>query len=218
LRGLVKFAGFTNARIPWPTVKKCGSASLILCGDLIRAVKTESKPAVAYYWGVCDATVKNWKRILKVPAMTEGSRRLVRLGVELARLPQCRAKLSAALRGHPVSPRHILEMRSGARRGYQDRRKARRAEYLRTGRFPPATVADLWLPEEEKLLGSVPDRDLVPIIGRTLGSIRKRRMDLNIRVKRAPRPPRANSWTQEELAALGTGPDRQVAQSLGRSL
>jgi hypothetical protein len=46
--GKVRVLGLTAARVPWPVTKR---ASLILRGDLIRAVRLESNQAVAYWWG-----------------------------------------------------------------------------------------------------------------------------------------------------------------------
>lgn len=119
---------------------------------------------MAYNWGVCDATVKNWKRILKVPAMTEGSRRLVRLGAELARLPQSRAKLSAAKRGRPVSPKHILAC-------YQ------------AGPTRP------WTPAEEAWLGMDSDEVIAKKLGRSVIAIQLRRARNGIRLRHPKKRP-----------------------------
>lgn len=51
-RRLVKVDGLTDAPVIWPVTQKAGPRSLILCGDLVRAVQTESVPAVAAHWGV----------------------------------------------------------------------------------------------------------------------------------------------------------------------
>ena len=59
-----------------PYVKKPGLHSRIVCGDLIRAVQTESEIAVAHHWGVTPNTVSRWRQALCVPRMTEGSRKL----------------------------------------------------------------------------------------------------------------------------------------------
>src|SRR5579884_614707 len=79
LRGEVKVKGFTDARIPWPYggcrgIK--GRASLILCGDLIRAVQCESALAVCFWWGVGSTTVSRWRRALQTPVVNEGTSRL----------------------------------------------------------------------------------------------------------------------------------------------
>src|SRR5271157_3784523 len=72
----VVVGGMTDAPIQWPYAKKQGHHSCVVCGDLIRAVQSESEIAVAYHWGVTPETVKHWRRALGVPRMTDGSRKL----------------------------------------------------------------------------------------------------------------------------------------------
>ena len=109
VRGKVPFGRFSNALIPWPKAKrqgKGGSGGFILCGDLLRALECESAPAISYHWGVCRATVGNWRRALELEGRTAGAQRLVSLGVELARLPVSRKKIADAARGRVLSTRH----------------------------------------------------------------------------------------------------------------
>ena len=42
-------AGISDAPIQWPFAKKRGNRSLILCGDLIRAVTVEAAVAVGHH-------------------------------------------------------------------------------------------------------------------------------------------------------------------------
>jgi hypothetical protein len=51
---------------------------LIVCGDLVKAVRRESEVAVAHWWGVTAQTVRVWRKALGVPKMNEGSARLHR--------------------------------------------------------------------------------------------------------------------------------------------
>jgi len=68
--------GFTAAPIPWPyAARQGGNPPLILCGDLVRAVSTESAAAVAWYWGVSRSVVHDWRRVLGVGRFTAGTRR-----------------------------------------------------------------------------------------------------------------------------------------------
>jgi hypothetical protein len=53
-------------------------STLILYGDLARAVRRESAVAVAHAWGVTAQTVTKWRRALGVPRATEGTSRLHR--------------------------------------------------------------------------------------------------------------------------------------------
>jgi len=95
--GSVVVAGLTDgptatgrgAPLSWPYAEGVGrKRSLLLVGDLVRAVRTESERAVAAAWGVSRATVGRWRRALGVGRMTEGTRRLwvelvgVRIGPE----------------------------------------------------------------------------------------------------------------------------------------
>src|SRR5437899_3057026 len=164
IRGKVRFGTFSNGLIPWPKAKrqgKSGSGGFILCGDLLQALEKECGFAVSHHWGVCRATVGNWRRALEMKGRTEGAQRLVSLGVELAKLPQSRKKIADAARGRKLSPAHKSKLFAGIRRGWKERFEARRAEYRRTGRFGKATKSDPWLPEEEKLLPKLPTAELV---------------------------------------------------------
>ncbi len=73
----VKVRRITDAPIQWPATRGGPLASPILCGDLIRAVRVESEIAVAHHWGVNENTVSLWRRALGVPAVTNGTRRLL---------------------------------------------------------------------------------------------------------------------------------------------
>src|SRR5262249_33653375 len=53
MRGKIAVAGLSDAPIQWPYVPQPGGngyRSLILCGDLVRAVRRESGIAVAHWW------------------------------------------------------------------------------------------------------------------------------------------------------------------------
>jgi hypothetical protein len=49
-RGAVTVHALTDAPIPWPVGKRGRALSLVLCGDLARAVRRESVVAVAHWW------------------------------------------------------------------------------------------------------------------------------------------------------------------------
>jgi transposase-like protein len=104
----VVVAGISDAAIQWPYAKRRGNRSLILCGDLIKAVALESETAVAHHWGVSASTVYTWRRALGVSRNTIGSVRLIRhyigIGRENSRLPESRAKMSAAQARRPPCP------------------------------------------------------------------------------------------------------------------
>jgi len=221
VRGQVPFGYFTNALIPWPKARrsgKSGSGGHVLCGDLLRALAHESGPAICHYWGVSHSTVVNWRRLLGLVShtqRTEGAQRLVKLGVELAKLPQSREKLAQAHRGLVLSARHKARFHSAMHQGWRQRFKARRAAYQKTGRFPQATKSDPWIPEEEKLLSQLPTGELVRVLGRSTRSIQARRSLQGIRIRR---PWVEKLWEPHELRWLGTDSDRVIAARLGRTL
>lgn len=116
--GRVEVGGYSDGRIPWPKRKRTGKASLILCGDLIRAVKTESSLAIHHWFGVSVTTVWKWRKALGVEFDNcAGTQRLYRdykpeklpdeiaaTGRETARTEAVRAKVSATKRGKSVPP------------------------------------------------------------------------------------------------------------------
>lgn len=216
VRGTVQFGGFTNAPIPWPTVKKTGRASLALCGDLVRALRKESRPAITYHWGVSSATVGTWRRVLGLHGRTDGAERLVRIGVELARLPESRAKISAAARGRKLNDRRKRRLFDGIKKSWARRWRARRAMWRREGKFPPRSPGLApWLPEEERMLGKRPDQELVEILGRGLFAIRGRRLQLGIRYAFSTH---FRVWTPQMDKLLGTRSDQDIATKLGRTV
>ena len=75
VRGTVTVGGYSDAPIPWPRVKKGGNPCLILCGDLARAVLSESNVAVCYHFGVSTHTVSKRCKALGVPEQNEGTLR-----------------------------------------------------------------------------------------------------------------------------------------------
>jgi transposase-like protein len=221
IRGQVKFSHFTNARIPWPKCKKPksisggGSGGFVLCGDLVRALTDESAPAIAYHWGVSQATITNWRRALELRGLNAGSHRLMEIGVELARRPESRAKNSASKQGKVLSRTNKLRLFAGIKAGWKERFEARREDYRRTGRFPKATKSDPWIPEEEELLAKHSTTELVRIIRRTRKGIVVRRLSLGIRTRP---PPIRRSWIESETKMLGTDTDDAIAKRLERSV
>lgn len=75
IKGTVTVGGFRNAPIPWPYAKQRGCPP-ILCGDIVRAIRRESRTAICHHFGVSREIVRRWRRALKVPVHTEGTRRL----------------------------------------------------------------------------------------------------------------------------------------------
>lgn len=116
--GRVEVGGWSNGRIPWPRRKKTGKHSLILCGDLVRAVRTESALAVEYWFGVGATTIAKWRIALGVTAQNNtGTKSLYQFykplkltedraekGRKNARAPKAIAKMAESKRGKPAHP------------------------------------------------------------------------------------------------------------------
>ena len=77
--GRVEVGGYSDGPVPWPRRLKTGRPSLILCGDLVRAVRTESAVAIAHHFGVGSVTVSKWRVALGVDRQNnEGTQSLYR--------------------------------------------------------------------------------------------------------------------------------------------
>jgi len=122
VRGELRIVGVTDARIPWPLGHSGrGARSLVVYGDLARAIRRESVSAICHWFGVHDLTVWKWRKALGVPERNYGTRKLweanmaagsylngVKAGTAKARDPVRRATIAAALRGKR-RPRHVVE-------------------------------------------------------------------------------------------------------------
>ena len=76
LKGRQRIGGLTDAPIPWPySAERAGGSgrSLILCGDLVRAVQTESVQSICHHWNVGRKVVGEWRKALGVGRMTAGT-------------------------------------------------------------------------------------------------------------------------------------------------
>lgn len=84
IRGEVEVHGVTEGArstadgpLAWPYVEPCpgtGRLTLLLLGDLARAVRVESVQAVCHYWGVSRYTVRRWRRALGVGVLNASRR------------------------------------------------------------------------------------------------------------------------------------------------
>lgn len=113
----IRVGGFTDALIAWPRAMKTGRPSLIVCDDLVRAIRLESELAVAEHWGVSVTTVWKWRKALDVDRVTRGTAELLKdnsalgrltdgpaRGRESARTPEARQKISESKRAQPAAP------------------------------------------------------------------------------------------------------------------
>ncbi len=223
----VTVKGMTDARIPWPLTRTNNRWSPILCGDLVRAVRTESSLAVGHHWGVHHVTVWKWRRALGVPPMTNGSRRLrieyaietltpeVRAkGKAAMHTPEVRAKLSAARKGRPQHPNTIEACRRLGQRPKSEEWKRRLSERSRRMWETPEAHGlpsrRHWTDEQLALIGTASDRAVATALGLPIKAVKYKREKLGISLL-------AERWKPEQIASLGTAPDAQLANAFGKS-
>jgi len=175
--------GYSNALIPWPTA--VGHAKqLIVCGDLVRALKTESVLAVSFHFGISRALVSEYRHRLGIERLTPGSMRLFRRTIDLARTSEARAKISRHHegRGDTMTPEAREKLREIQRRPKSEPWKQRMAERLGR-RFAFSGRPARWTEEELKMLGTRPDREVARLLNRSLSSVKGKKFQL-LREKR----------------------------------
>jgi hypothetical protein len=211
MRGLLKVGTWSNGPIPWPQRYRTGS--IILCGDLVRAVKLESVEAVCHHWGVCRNVVQKWRHALGVKGFTPGTRQLQKEVHHNADSParkraEARANQPTAIlsRGKLAHERAHPLVRPASSELVRER-------MARTRRHINPALR-LWSDEEEKLLGTARDEDVARQINRSKAAVQARRNFLGIPALNYlySRP-----WTEEEDLLLGVVPDRVLAKRLNRT-
>jgi hypothetical protein len=225
----VVVGGVTDAPIQWPYARAAGPPGPIVCGELIRAVQTESAIAVAHHWGVSTATVKKWRRALGVPASTNGTRRLrISYGYErmespenwaklqvAAHSPEARAKLQASCLGRPPDPKAVAALRKAAQRPKSEdwkRGQSERSQKMWANAEDHGLRAQHhWTDDEIATLGTMSDQKIAAAMNLPLHVIVHKRRSLH-------RSSTLHSWTDDEIRLLGTDTDQEVARTLGRSV
>ncbi|MGD0767473.1 MAG: hypothetical protein ABSB42_04535 [Tepidisphaeraceae bacterium] len=175
---------YSDGLITWPCAKRSGTPSLILCGDLVNAVRCESKPAIAHHFGVSPSTVGKWRRALDVPAYNEGTRALFRQitnertddRLERARrnsrTPAALAKTSAKLKGRTIPPHVIEAVRNAAQRPRSSAWREKMVAYWRRRGHPVGhPERRFWTEHEIRLLRTGPAAEVARKIGRSLGAV-----------------------------------------------
>ncbi len=177
--------GVSGGPLPWPLVRPIqgGRPVPALTGDLLDAVRRESKQAIAHWWSVSGKTVWRWRCVLEVPEHNEGTLRLRRdyaaqtLQTKLAKAraaaatrdPKRRARASALWKGRRRPPAVIAKMRAALlgrqitpewRRRISDQKRRAAAHYRSTGRpwtaAEDALVRRLAIPQAARRLGRSP--------------------------------------------------------------
>ena len=194
-RGTVQVGGHTDAPIPWPRLLKTGLHVHIMCGDLIKAIQTESSLAIQYWFGVSRGTVSNWRRALGVGRNTLGTFKLaqemidVRMteeekerGRTLSKRPEAIAKLKASKTGKPAHPNSLEALDRGRRQ------KRSKAVYAQMGKVLSQKWANgeivhpnAWSDEELGLLGTDTDSAIAEKLGRSIVGVAHKRRRLGIK-------------------------------------
>jgi len=183
LRGTVKVGGYSDAPIPWPRIWR--RRSLVICGDLLRALRTESVYAVSYHWGLSRAIVSYYRQQLSIPRHNPGTYRLFReIVIEAARTPEACAKICAAKEGKPSteSVRDRERLRRIQRRPKSKSWRRKMSERLRR-RFGLLGPFRPWTPKELAMVGTRPDREVARRINRSLSSVRAKKFVLRATLK-----------------------------------
>jgi predicted RNA-binding Zn-ribbon protein involved in translation (DUF1610 family) len=189
----LRVAGLTDAPIVWPYGPR---RSLIVCGDLLRAIRTEGASAVAYHWGVNLDTVWAWRKAVGVPQFTEGTIHLFHnaAGEKAASDPdrararshtvEARAKMSATRTGRPSHPNTRKAASEVARRPKSESFRRLMSERVRleweSGLRKGHPPGRSWTDDELALLGTDTDASIAQAIGRTPSAVQKIRLRFGI--------------------------------------
>lgn len=220
-------AGRSDAPIPWPFRKGQGRPSCILCGDLIRAVKTESEIAVAHHWGVDKKTVWAWRKALDVPRMTKGGTQLAidyvpeRLTDEARAVqkvvmdqPEVRAKIRASKVGKPLHPNLVAAQREAVKKpkskAWKKKASARMSAIWAHPEEHGLSACHHWTEEQIALLGTDTDGAIAERLGIPPFKVENKRRQLGI-------PGFQEPWRPAEIALLGTMTDRRAAWLIART-
>lgn len=210
VRGEKKVVGISDAPISWPQAANndVGRPYLILCGDLVKAIRRESATAVAHWWGVTNETVSHWRRSLGVTPGTEGTKARLRelfvgrLTAEVvARRTTATAEAQRKRRGRKA-PRHVIEAMRKANLGRKNSAEslARMSEAARRCERKPPPGGRLWMPEEDEAVRTLPG-------GESLGSLSSQRAaavsKLHVSAFCSPPPPWL--WPAQRISRRSSG-------------
>jgi len=189
LRGELEVGGYNDALIPWPVALQ-HSRQLIVCGDLVRALKTESRLAVAFHFGISRQMVSEYRRRLGVERYTPGSMRLFWRNVNLARTPEAREKMSQQREGRadlmpPDAREKLHEIQKRPKSEDWKRRMSERQQRRNLLAGRPAK----WTDEELKLIGTRPDREVAKLLNRSFSAVKGKKFELQKKARKALRHP-----------------------------
>ena len=151
----------------------------IICGDLLKALQTESRLAVSFHFGISQGMVSEYRRKLGIERLNAGSIRLFWRNIELARTDEARAKISSRHegRGDTMSPEDREKLREVQRRPKPKAWRRKMAERWRR-RFDAVGAPVQWTEEELKVIGSRPDREVAKLMNRSLSAVKAKKFQL----------------------------------------
>jgi hypothetical protein len=195
--GDVVIVGTSNGRIAWPVARRPGArgrASLVLYGDLARAVRQETGLAIKYWFGAGTSAVDFMRKALDVPQVNPGTltrmRELTNLpafkAMQLkawskARDPERRRKIAEARRGvkrSPVTVEKIAASLRGKRRSTAAKQK--HSETNRARGIRPPWLQPAWSEAEYEMLRTLPAVKVAKRTGRTLSAVYSQRSILGL--------------------------------------
>ncbi|HEY0821115.1 MAG TPA: hypothetical protein VGD46_20175 [Rhizobacter sp.] len=201
--GPVCVGGFTRAPIPWPLVEDCGRPQLVLTGDLLRALAQEQTKAVAWWWGVSDQTVRNWRTLLGIEPGPPGNRPWQEGELALVRDATLTAAEVAARTGRTPDAVYLQRGKAGV--------QGRKAKAFPWTEAHDARIRERYHTARAALLAEIGCSD-------KLLRERARQLGLALRPHRMVLPPRP--WLPEddaELAGMAQLTARAAAERLGRT-
>ena len=192
-----------------------GTRSLILCHDLVRAVRKESAMAVAIIGACAQRSSAGGAKPWRCDADYPGTRRLISFVHSEAMTPALRTHLSRLKTG---KPRHLTKSGEARLLAALHRPKSAQwhpsmARHFAARRKKPVDPADrMWSAAEESLVGTRPDREVARMLKRSVGAVGARRQLKGIPYQN----PAMSRWTAKELALMGRVSDVEVVARTGR--
>jgi hypothetical protein len=146
---------------------------------LVRALKTESRLAVSFHFGISQAIVSDYRSKLGIERLTAGSTRLFWRSVNLARTDEARAKISKAHegRGDTMTRAARARLRKIQQRPKTEAWKRKMSRYWKK-RMAIVGRPAKWTPSELKLIGTQSDHKVARLVDRSVSAVRAKKFQL----------------------------------------
>ena len=152
---------------------------LIVCGELERAIRQESKPAITYWWGVSLSTVFRWRVAIGAQAWTPGS--LQRIKDRARRCgDQLRGVAKTWLPEHDAILGTVPDRDAAVMLGCSAPAVSSRRRRVGIPRIVERLDPIPWTAEMDSLLGTMFDREVAAQLGITKAMVVNRRRLLGV--------------------------------------